>query len=77
MTSPWRERKLRAGRCSTGKIYEVNLNNPGQTPATFGSGQYTDGIVYDSSGRLFAVGELRHRRVESEDLRRDRKLRAR
>ena len=39
----------------TGKIYEVDLNNPGQTPTTFGSGQYTDGIVYDSSGRLFAV----------------------
>ena len=39
----------------TGKIYEVNLNDPGQTPATFGSGQYTDGIVYDSQGRLFAV----------------------
>ncbi len=39
----------------TGKIYEVNLNDPGQTPATFGSGQYTDGIAFDSSGRLFAV----------------------
>ena len=39
----------------TGKIYEVNLNDPGQTPVSFGSGQYTDGIVYDSSGRLFAV----------------------
>ena len=40
---------------ATGKIYEVNLNQPGQAPATFGSGQYTGGIVYDSSGRLFAV----------------------
>ena len=39
----------------TGKIYEVNLNNPGQTPTSFGNGQYTDGLVYDSSGRLFAV----------------------
>ena len=41
---------------ATGKIYEVDVNHPGQTPATFGSGQYTGGIVYDSSGRLFAVG---------------------
>ncbi len=40
---------------TTGKIYEVNLNQPGQTPITYGSGQYTGGIVYDSSGRLFAV----------------------
>ncbi len=39
----------------TGKIYEVDLNAPGQTPATFGNGQYKDGIVYDSQGRLFAV----------------------
>ena len=27
---------------ATGKIYEVDLNNPGQTPVTFGSGQYTE-----------------------------------
>ena len=44
-----------AASAATGKIYKVALNNPGQTPTTFGSGQYTDGIVYDSSGRLFAV----------------------
>ncbi len=42
---------------TTGKIYEVSLTNPGQTPVTFGSGQYTDGIVYDSQGRLFAVSD--------------------
>ena len=41
---------------ATGKICdEVDLNQPGRTPVTFGSGQYTGGIVYDSSGRLFAV----------------------
>jgi len=40
---------------ATGKIYEVDLNHPGQTPTTFGSGQYKDGVVYDTSGRLFAV----------------------
>jgi virginiamycin B lyase len=40
---------------TTGKIYEVSLTNPGQTPTTIGSGQYTGGIVYGSSGRLFAV----------------------
>jgi streptogramin lyase len=44
-----------ATSANTGRIYEVNLNNPGQTPTTFGSGQYTDGIVYDNQGRLFAV----------------------
>jgi virginiamycin B lyase len=41
----------------TGKIYEVSLTNPGQTPATFGSGQYKNGVVYDSQGRLFAVSK--------------------
>src|SRR5262249_35080812 len=46
-----------ATSAATGKIYEVDLNNPGQKPATFGSGQYTDGIVYDSQGRLFAVSK--------------------
>ena len=40
---------------ATGEIYEVNLTNPSQPPASFGSGQYTGGIAYDSSGRLFAV----------------------
>ena len=40
---------------TTGEIYEVNLNDPGQTPTTFGSGQYTDGLAFDSQGRLFAV----------------------
>ena len=35
--------------------YVVSLTNPGQKPTTFGSGQYPGGIVYDSSGRLFAV----------------------
>ncbi len=44
-----------ADSAATGKIYEINLNNPGQTPTTFGSGQYRDGIVFDSQGRLFAV----------------------
>ena len=40
---------------TTGMIYEVSLTNPGQTPTTIGSGQYKGGIVYDTSGRLFAV----------------------
>ncbi len=44
-----------ATSADTGRIYEVNLNDPGQTPTTFGSGQYTDGIAYDSASRLFAV----------------------
>jgi streptogramin lyase len=39
----------------TGMIYEVDLNHPGQTPTTFGSGQYNGGITFDSSGRLFAL----------------------
>ena len=57
MTSPWCRATTTcwSPAQTTGKIYEVNLNDPGQTPTTFGSGQYTDGIVYDSSGRLFAV----------------------
>jgi virginiamycin B lyase len=45
---------LALGRAD-GKIYKVDLNHPGQTPTSFGSGQYTGGIVYDGSGRLFAV----------------------
>ncbi len=45
---------LALGR-TDGKIYKVDLDHPGQTPTTFGSGQYSGGIVYDSSGRLFAV----------------------
>jgi virginiamycin B lyase len=44
-----------AASASTGEIYDVSLNDPGQTPTTFGSGQYRNGIAYDSSGRLFAV----------------------
>jgi hypothetical protein len=44
---------------ATGKIYEVNLANPSQPPLTFGSGQYTGGIVYDNAGRLFAVSGSR------------------
>jgi hypothetical protein len=40
---------------ATGKIYQVSLTSPGQTPTAFGNGQYTGGIVFDSSGRLFAV----------------------
>ncbi len=40
---------------SNGTEYVVSLTNPGQTPTSFGSGQFTEGIVYDSSGRLFAV----------------------
>src|SRR5262249_10799063 len=42
---------------ATGNIYKVDLNHPGQRPTTFGSGQYTDGIVFDSQGRLFAVSD--------------------
>jgi streptogramin lyase len=45
---------LALGRAD-GKIYKVDLDHPGQTPTIFGSGQYSGGIVYDSSGRLFAV----------------------
>ncbi len=40
---------------TTGKIYQVNLATPGQPVVTFGSGQYSAGITYDNSGRLFAV----------------------
>jgi hypothetical protein len=40
---------------ATGRIYQVDLTNPGQPPVTFGNGQYTGGIVFDNSGRLFAV----------------------
>ena len=39
----------------TGTVFKVDLNHPGQTPTSFGSGQYFGGIVYDPSGRLFAV----------------------
>ena len=39
---------------ASGLIYEVDLNHPGKPPVTFGSGQFTGGVVYDSSGRLFA-----------------------
>jgi streptogramin lyase len=44
-----------ATSATTGKIYEIDLNHPGQTPTTYGNGQYTDGIVFDSQDRLFAV----------------------
>ena len=46
MTYPGAGRQPRAAQQhATGKIYDVDLNNPGHTPTTFGGGQYKDGIV--------------------------------
>ena len=39
----------------TGQIDKVDLTHPGSTPTAFGNGQYTGGIAFDTSGRLFAV----------------------
>jgi len=39
----------------TGQIDKIDLTHPGSTPTAFGNGQYTGGIAFDTSGRLFAV----------------------
>jgi virginiamycin B lyase len=38
-----------------GKVYEVDLNHPGRTPTVIGTAAFGGGLIYDSSGRLFAV----------------------
>ncbi len=40
---------------TSGKLYEVSLDHPGQTTTVSSTAKFEGGIVYDSTGRLFAV----------------------